>query len=124
MEDRRQLGEDQRQLREEVRQLMEDQRHLMQDELQLREDQRQLRVGPRQLAAPAPRSRRPHSSRPGGSIGRVRVVEICAICHEDFALGDVMAFGAGCSHYFHGPCIDRWLQGGNTTCPVCREDFS
>jgi hypothetical protein len=79
---------------------------------------RQLREG--SAPAPAP-SNVPRSP---GSIARRRVAESCAICHEGYAPGEEMAFGAGCSHYFHGPCIDRWLRGGHTTCPVCRAQFS
>jgi hypothetical protein len=87
--------------------------------LRLREELRQQL----QASAPAP-SNGTRSSRPGGSIGRRPVVESCAICHEGYGAGEEMAFSTGCSHYFHGPCIDPWLQGGQTTCPVCREDFS
>lgn len=26
-----------------------------------------------------------------------------------------------CGHFFHTNCIDRWVAGGNETCPLCRQ---
>ncbi|KAG7292850.1 hypothetical protein NEMBOFW57_002895 [Staphylotrichum longicolle] len=45
----------------------------------------------------------------------------CAICAEDFARG-VEVRRLPCSHLFHPACVDPWLLGFATTCPICRED--
>ncbi|KAJ4776766.1 RING-H2 finger protein ATL13 [Rhynchospora pubera] len=45
---------------------------------------------------------------------------VCAVClaalegrHEVRKLGN-------CSHLFHKGCIDRWVELGQVTCPLCR----
>ncbi|KAK7324583.1 hypothetical protein VNO77_28257 [Canavalia gladiata] len=43
----------------------------------------------------------------------------CAICLEDFELGQFCQVFPVCSHIFHSNCIDNWLQK-KLTCPVCR----
>ncbi|XP_057453180.1 E3 ubiquitin-protein ligase ATL41-like [Lotus japonicus] len=48
----------------------------------------------------------------------------CAICVEEFKDGEsVQPFGV-CVHVFHVFCIQSWLYGGKTTCPVYRKDLS
>lgn len=43
----------------------------------------------------------------------------CAICLEDFAVGDKCQVFPSCNHVFHSNCIDLWLKN-KLTCPICR----
>ena len=45
--------------------------------------------------------------------------EACAICMEDFDEGDT-ARVLPCNHYFHPKCIDPWLTGHSSLCPLCK----
>lgn len=46
----------------------------------------------------------------------------CAICMEDFRLGEE-AKKLPCKHCFHQPCISEWLKL-HGTCPVCRKNLN
>ncbi|XP_027342935.1 putative RING-H2 finger protein ATL19 [Abrus precatorius] len=43
----------------------------------------------------------------------------CAICLEDFQVGQCCQVFPVCNHFFHSDCIDHWLQK-KLTCPICR----
>ncbi|KAK7272529.1 hypothetical protein RJT34_29185 [Clitoria ternatea] len=43
----------------------------------------------------------------------------CAICLEEFQVGQFCQVFPMCQHIFHSHCIDRWLQK-KLTCPICR----
>lgn len=43
----------------------------------------------------------------------------CAICLEDFQVGQFCQVFPVCNHIFHSDCIDHWLQK-KSTCPICR----
>ncbi|KAI4333677.1 hypothetical protein L6164_018455 [Bauhinia variegata] len=43
----------------------------------------------------------------------------CAICLEDFKVGEFCQVFPECKHIFHSNCIDFWLQK-KLTCPICR----
>ncbi|KAF8697844.1 hypothetical protein HU200_035334 [Digitaria exilis] len=45
--------------------------------------------------------------------------EDCPICLEPFADDEGVRVVPACSHLYHAPCIDRWLDMRNS-CPVCR----
>lgn len=47
-------------------------------------------------------------------------VDTCPICLDDIT---DLECELTCSHKFHLHCIGKWLDD-NTTCPVCRHDFS
>lgn len=44
----------------------------------------------------------------------------CSCCHEDFQDSDDFEC-TPCGHVFHHACLDTWINGGNYTCPFCRE---
>lgn len=46
----------------------------------------------------------------------------CAICMCDYEIGSSVT-ELPCSHFFHGDCIEKWLERCNS-CPVCREPIS
>ena len=46
----------------------------------------------------------------------------CAICMDEYKEGDLLRC-LPCSHEFHVPCCDRWLQS-SSTCPLCRSAIS
>ena len=43
----------------------------------------------------------------------------CVICHEPFALGDMLRTLPGCEHAYHAGCIGHWL-GIKAECPLCK----
>lgn len=47
--------------------------------------------------------------------------EACAICFENFEVGQMVKKLPGCSHEYHSSCIDKWLQT-EKRCPVCNEE--
>jgi hypothetical protein len=48
----------------------------------------------------------------------------CPICIEEFEKGELIQSFGVCGHEFHTSCLNSWLLGGKTTCPVCRLDLS
>lgn len=42
----------------------------------------------------------------------------CPICLEDYVPGSTLR-RLHCSHQFHQPCLDKWLQQ-KATCPICQ----
>ena len=47
------------------------------------------------------------------------VNQSCIICLKDNILNENMC-STGCSHVFCKECLDRWLDKGKKTCPICR----
>ncbi|XP_027150053.1 probable E3 ubiquitin-protein ligase XERICO [Coffea eugenioides] len=45
---------------------------------------------------------------------------ICSICLSDFVEGEEGRELLQCKHRFHRNCIEKWLQGWQATCPLCR----
>ncbi|XP_055825446.1 RING-H2 finger protein ATL13-like [Solanum dulcamara] len=43
----------------------------------------------------------------------------CAVCLENFKVGDKCRLLPKCNHTFHVHCIDSWLQK-TAACPICR----
>ncbi|KAK6943603.1 Zinc finger, RING-type [Dillenia turbinata] len=51
----------------------------------------------------------------------------CPVCLAKFKNGELCRVTIGCSHWFHGPCIDQWFDAcmsdyprRNLNCPICR----
>jgi len=42
----------------------------------------------------------------------------CAICHEDFAVGETLRCLPACEHTYHANCIGHWLRI-KAACPLC-----
>lgn len=47
----------------------------------------------------------------------------CSICMEEFKKGELIQPFGSCAHEFHSSCLNSWLHGGKTTCPICRQDL-
>ncbi|XP_058733814.1 uncharacterized RING finger protein YBR062C-like [Vicia villosa] len=47
----------------------------------------------------------------------------CPICMEEFKKGELIQPFGLCAHEFHSSCLNSWLHGGKTTCPICRQDL-
>lgn len=47
----------------------------------------------------------------------------CPICMEEFKKGELIQPFGLCAHEFHSSCLNSWLHGGKTTCPVCRQNL-
>jgi len=43
----------------------------------------------------------------------------CAICLENFTIGDKCRLLPICKHSFHAHCVDQWLLK-HAICPICR----
>ena len=48
----------------------------------------------------------------------------CPICMEGFKKGELIQPFGLCVHEFHSSCLNSWLHGGKTTCPLCRKDLA
>lgn len=50
----------------------------------------------------------------------------CGICHEPYGsstASDLPIEMPGCKHMFGSACISSWLEAGNVTCPMCRQQM-
>lgn len=81
-------------------------------------------INPSALPSPSwPRSifgRRPRRPALPSANSQPPPPQSCAICAEDFARG-VVVRRLPCSHLFHPACVDPWLLGFATTCPIWYE---
>ena len=53
--------------------------------------------------------------------GLLHVQDQCSLCLEH---GSPVRTSLGCGHSFHADCIQSWLGGRGSTCPLCRGDAS
>lgn len=56
-------------------------------------------------------------------IEKCKLKKSCTICLEEMKKEKVIVFACNVQHYFHVACGENWLRH-NSTCPLCREDFS
>ncbi|RLM79961.1 RING-H2 zinc finger protein RHA1a-like [Panicum miliaceum] len=47
----------------------------------------------------------------------------CIVCLERVEADDEVRRLGNCAHAFHRGCIDRWIDLGRATCPLCRSDL-
>ncbi|CAL5055219.1 unnamed protein product [Urochloa decumbens] len=47
----------------------------------------------------------------------------CVVCLETVGASDQVRRLGNCAHAFHRGCIDRWIDLGRGTCPLCRADL-
>ncbi|AQK73566.1 putative RING finger protein P4H10.07 [Zea mays] len=47
----------------------------------------------------------------------------CIVCLDTLEAADEVRRLGNCAHAFHRACIDRWIDLGRTTCPLCRSDL-
>ena len=47
--------------------------------------------------------------------------DMCSICMDNYTDDDSI-FQTTCSHIFHLTCLDRWIQTGAISCPLCRHN--
>ena len=45
----------------------------------------------------------------------------CSVCLSEFAAEECCQLAA-CGHTFHRRCVERWLKGYVSTCPLCRAE--
>ncbi|KAF8702564.1 hypothetical protein HU200_032948 [Digitaria exilis] len=47
----------------------------------------------------------------------------CRVCLEGLEATDEVRRLGNCAHAFHTRCIDRWIDMGEVTCPLCRSNL-
>lgn len=47
-------------------------------------------------------------------------IRSCTVCLDFIELGDEVRELCNCKHRFHKDCLDRWVDEGQITCPLCR----
>ncbi|KAL5216213.1 hypothetical protein ABZP36_007614 [Zizania latifolia] len=67
--------------------------------------------------------RSPLSSKPAATSchdGESGYATTCRVCLERLGATDQVRRLGNCTHAFHTGCIDRWIDLGEVTCPLCR----
>ncbi|KAK4795647.1 hypothetical protein SAY86_027973 [Trapa natans] len=59
----------------------------------------------------------------GGGGGRALEEAVCAVCLSGMEKRDEMRDLWSCRHVFHRQCLDRWVDLGHVTCPLCRSSL-
>ncbi|KAL7221904.1 hypothetical protein ACSBR1_023781 [Camellia fascicularis] len=59
-------------------------------------------------------------SREDGKDEDVEKEVSCAVCWDCINRRHEMRDLCNCSHVFHRDCLDRWVDEGRVTCPLCR----
>jgi hypothetical protein len=47
----------------------------------------------------------------------------CRVCLDRLEPTDEVRRLGNCAHAFHRGCIDRWIDVGEVTCPLCRSNL-
>ncbi|KAJ0968917.1 hypothetical protein J5N97_021794 [Dioscorea zingiberensis] len=48
---------------------------------------------------------------------------LCAVCLGILQGSDEVRELGRCNHVFHKECIDKWVENGHQTCPLCRSEL-
>ncbi|XP_039138602.1 E3 ubiquitin-protein ligase ATL4-like [Dioscorea cayenensis subsp. rotundata] len=48
---------------------------------------------------------------------------LCAVCLVGLEASDQVRELGNCNHVFHKDCIDKWVENGHQTCPLCRSEL-
>ncbi|TKW40917.1 hypothetical protein SEVIR_1G278600v4 [Setaria viridis] len=59
----------------------------------------------------------------GEEAESVAASSTCIVCLEALEAADEVRRLGNCAHAFHRGCIDRWIDLGRGTCPLCRSDL-
>ncbi|XP_062222434.1 brassinosteroid-responsive RING protein 1-like [Phragmites australis] len=74
-----------------------------------------------ELSSPASPSTQHASCHHGG--GEAAASSTCIVCLERLEATDEVRRLGSCAHAFHRGCIDRWIDLGRLTCPLCRSNL-
>lgn len=55
--------------------------------------------------------------------GSAEQANTCSVCLERLEPTDLVRRLGNCAHAFHTGCIDRWIDVGEVTCPLCRSNL-
>ncbi|OEL12642.1 hypothetical protein BAE44_0026334 [Dichanthelium oligosanthes] len=64
-----------------------------------------------------------HSEGDGEEEAASAASPTCIVCLEKLEASDEVRRLGNCAHAFHRGCIDRWIELGRATCPLCRSDL-
>ncbi|KAG9155871.1 hypothetical protein Leryth_004125 [Lithospermum erythrorhizon] len=59
----------------------------------------------------------------GGGGDELAPKEECVVCLCEFEGDEEIRCMKNCRHFFHRDCIDRWMDLGKTTCPLCKQSL-
>ncbi|CAO2036211.1 unnamed protein product [Urochloa humidicola] len=62
-------------------------------------------------------------ARSSSSEGKPPAAATCRVCLELLESRDEVRRLGNCAHAFHTRCIDRWIDMGEVTCPLCRANL-
>ena len=48
--------------------------------------------------------------------------EVCSVCLDNFAAGQLVTYWPICKHVFHKECLSYWIKK-NVTCPICKQYY-
>ncbi|CAL5025827.1 unnamed protein product [Urochloa decumbens] len=60
---------------------------------------------------------------PTATAGGEVASSTCRVCLEGLEARDEVRRLGNCAHAFHTRCIDRWIDMGEVTCPLCRANL-
>lgn len=70
------------------------------------------------IVEPEPIIRRDRVAHRSSRIG----ADVCCVCMEEYGEEDLVR-ETPCTHVFHGACLERWLVGYDSRCPLCQTNL-
>ncbi|CAN0840782.1 Brassinosteroid-responsive RING protein 1 [Linum grandiflorum] len=65
-----------------------------------------------------------YSSFLAGGGGETAAAEgVCTVCMEGISGEEKIRELCNCRHVFHRECLDRWVDEGRLSCPLCRSNL-